>query len=139
MRPICLAITTTIFLGVFVAGLPLRGHAATLLTQENASRVASLRNLKIGKDGEVSGEVVNHSKQTLRDVQLQILYSWRWKDEFRPGTSDPGTAAHYVIDKEIPPGQSIPFRYKPSAPLPSRADGHFETTVTIAGFAEVFR
>lgn len=139
MRPICLVITTTVFLGLFVAGLPPQSNAATLLTQENASRVASLRNLKIGKDGEVSGEVVNHSKQTLRDVQLQILHSWRWKDEFRPGTNDPGTAAHYAIDKEIPPGQSVRFTYKPSAPLPSRTDGHFETTVIIAGYAEVFR
>ena len=139
MRPICLAITTTVFLGLLVTGLPPRGNAATLLTQENVSRVASLRNVTIGKSGEVSGEVVNHSKQTLRDVQLQILHSWRWKDEFRPGTDDPGAAAYYVIDKEISPGQGVRFTYKPSALLPSRTDGHFETTVTIAGFAEVFR
>jgi hypothetical protein len=51
-----------------------------------------LRTVKISQDGEVSGEVLNNSKQVLRDLEIEILYSWQWKNEFRPGKDDPGRA-----------------------------------------------
>jgi hypothetical protein len=82
--------------------------------------------------------VVNHSKQTLREVRLQTLYSWRWKNENRPGKDDPGRATYYLLDKEIPPGQTVRFGYKPSAPLAARDDGEFDISVKVAGFAQVF-
>ena len=88
--------------------------------------------------GEVSGELVNNSKQTLREVQLQILYSWRWNNEHHPGKNDPGTARYYVLNQEIPPGQTARFDYKPSPPLASREDGQFDISVKIVGFAQVF-
>jgi hypothetical protein len=120
-----------------------KGHAATaapvtLVAPEKAAQVVTLRNVTV-KNGEVSGEVVNNSKNPIRDVELQILYSWRWKDEFRPGKDDPGMAVYHVIDKETPPGQSMRFTYKPPKPLPSRNDGHFEISVSVAGFAQVVR
>lgn len=39
-------------------------------------RFVTLRNVSI-KNGEVSGEIVNNSRDTLRDVVLEIRYSWR--------------------------------------------------------------
>jgi hypothetical protein len=110
---------------------------ATLLTREEVGRVASLQNVASTEEGEVSGELVNHSKQTLREIRLQILYSWRWKNENHPGRDDPGRATYYVLDKEIPPGQTVQFNYKPSPPLASRDDGEFDISVKVAGFAQV--
>jgi hypothetical protein len=43
------------------------------------------------------------------------------------------------IDKEIPPGQSVPFNYKSSPPLPVRKDGYFEITAKVVGFTRVYR
>jgi hypothetical protein len=111
--------------------------AVTLLPPEKAGQIVAVRNVTIKDDGEVSGEVVNNSKTPIRDVELQILYSWRWKDEFHPGKDDPGMAVYHVIEKEIPPGQSVRFTYKPSKPLPKRDDGHFEFSVSVAGFAQI--
>ena len=98
-----------------------------------------LKNVKIGKDGEVSGELANTSKQTVRDVELQILYSWRWQDEFHPGKDDPGRAVYVTVDREIAPGQSAPFNYKPSPPVPSRKDGQFDIGVKVVGLTRVYR
>lgn len=112
--------------------------AATLLTADRAAQVVSLRNVTT-MDGEVTGEIVNHSKQTLREVQLQILYSWRWQDETHPGSDDPGRAAYHVVSNDIAPGQSARFDYKPSPPLPIRKDGSFEISVKVIGFAQVYQ
>jgi hypothetical protein len=115
-----------------------KSQRVNLLSREEVGRVASLQNVASTEEGEVSGELVNHSKQTLREVRLQILYSWRWKNEHRPGPDDPGRATYYVLDKEIPPGQTVRFNYKPSPPLPAREDGQFDISVKVAGFAQVF-
>jgi hypothetical protein len=117
---------------------PQKGTGATLLSQEDVGQVASLRNVMSSEGGEVSGEVVNNSKQTLRDLQLQIIYSWRWKDEYHPGKDDPGMALYHVLNREIPSGQTARFDYKPSPPLASREDGQFDTSVKVVGFAQVF-
>jgi hypothetical protein len=45
---------------------------------ERADEVIFLRNVAV-KNGEVSGELVNNSPHAVRDVELQILYSWRWE------------------------------------------------------------
>ena len=115
-----------------------RSQRVNLLSREDVGRVASLRNVMSTEEGEVSGEVVNHSKQTLREIRLQILYSWRWNNEYHPGKDDPGRATYYVLDKEIPPNQTVRFNYKPSPPLASREDGQFDISVKVAGFAQVF-
>ena len=139
MQPIFSAFAITAFLSLALAGLPPSAGAATLASPGEADRIVSLQDVTISESGEVTGEVVNHSRQTLRDVQLQILHSWRWKNEFRPGTDDPGRAVYYAVDEEIASGQSVRFTYKPSPPLPSRTDGYFENSVSIAGFAQVFQ
>ena len=121
-----------------VTPLPMTAFTATPQIAETADAVAMLRNVTV-KDGDVAGEVVNNSKSTLRDVQLRILYSWLWKNEFHPGKDGPGTAVFMTVDKEIPPGQSARFEYKPSPPLPARNDGHFDIGVKIVGFTQVYR
>ncbi len=112
--------------------------SATPQIADTADQVVSLRNVTV-KEDEVAGEVVNISQQTLRDVQLRILYSWRWKNEFHPGTDDPGRAVYQTIDREIAPGQSARFNYKPSPPLPARKDGYFDISVKVVGFTQVYR
>jgi hypothetical protein len=115
-----------------------KGASPTLRSQEEVGRIASVRNVVSTAEGEVSGEIANNSTQTLRDVQLQILYSWRWKNEYHPGKEDPGRASYYVLDREIPSGQTARFNYKPSPPFAARTDGEFDITVKVVGFAEVF-
>jgi hypothetical protein len=120
-----------------VTMLPRTATSAMLLTPERAAQVVSLRNVAIN-DGDVTGEIVNHSKQTMRAVQLQILYSWRWKNEWHPGKDDPGRAVYHNVDKVIPAGQSTRFDYKPSPPLPDRKDGFFDISVKIVGFEQIY-
>jgi hypothetical protein len=128
-------------LSMMALGLVIPPNTATSATPqiaEKADQVVTLRNVT-AKEDEVSGEVVNNSKQTLRSVQLQILYSWRWKNEMHPGTDDFGRAVYQTIDGEIAPGQSARFSYKTSPPLPVRKDGHFDITVKVVDFTQVYR
>jgi hypothetical protein len=124
-----------------VAGLiipPQTAISATPQIVDNADQVVILRNVT-AKEDEVAGEIVNNSKQTVRDVQLQILYSWRWNNEFHPGSDDPGRAFYQTIDTEIAPGQSARFNFKPSPPLPVRKDGRYDISVKVVGFTQVYR
>jgi len=121
---------------ISIATLPMAAIPATPRLAARADDVVFLRNVVV-KNGEVSGDVVNNSQHTVRDVELQILYSWRWKDEFRPGKDDPGRAVYVAIDKEIPPGQSAPFNHKPSPPLPARTDGEFDISVKVVEFTQI--
>jgi hypothetical protein len=116
-----------------------RGGTAALMLQEDVGRVVSLRAVTASEKGEIAGALVNNAAQTLRDVQLQIVYSWRWKNEFQPGKDDPGTARYFTLNQEISPGQTASFDYKPSPPLASRTDGEFDITVKVVGFAQVFQ
>ncbi|HEX7231553.1 MAG TPA: hypothetical protein VF452_14240 [Candidatus Binatia bacterium] len=117
--------------------LPTIVKPATLLAPDQAAQIVTVRNVT-EKDGTVKGELVNNSRQIVRDIELQILYSWRWKDEFHPGTDDPGRAVYLTINKELPPGQSVAFEHKPSPPLPSRKDGYFDVSVKVVGFSQVY-
>lgn len=132
------ALIVSIVLSVGLVILPETATSATPQIADTADQVVSLKNVT-AKEDEVAGEVVNISQQTLRDVQLRILYSWRWSNEFHPGTDDPGRAVYQTIDREIPPGQSARFSYKPSPPFPTRKDGYFEITVKVVGFTQVYR
>jgi len=114
-----------------------KGPGPALRTPEAADRFASLRHVTSTAEGEVSGETANTSNHTVRHARLQILYSWRWKNETRPGKDDPGTVNYHSLNQEIPPGKTTRFNYKPSPPLPSRTDGQFDITVKIIGFEEI--
>jgi len=124
--------------GAFVAALPLKTtEAAILLSADTAAEIVSVRGVTV-REGDVSGDLINKSRGLVRDVQLQITYRWLWNDEFHPGKDDPGRTVYYTVEKEIPPGQSIGFAYKPSPPLAARTDGVFITTVSVAGYSQVW-
>jgi tRNA A58 N-methylase Trm61 len=108
-----------------------------VVADDEVGRIVMLRNVSI-QNGDVSGEIVNNSSDTLRDVVLEIRYSWRWADEFHPGKDDPGQTVYYTAAKEIPPRGSARFDYKPSPPLPIRRDGSFVIDVKVAGFERVY-
>ena len=99
-------------------------------------RIAVVEKLAV-QEGNVSGEVLNKSSYLLRDVQLSVRYTWLWDDEKKPGKTDPGTSTFYTLSREIAPGGRLPFTFKPAPPLPILSGGHFETSVSIAGFVEV--
>jgi hypothetical protein len=111
-------------------------HAQMVRERGGITKVLTLDKITIA-DGRVSGDVINHSAHTMRDVQLFIRYTWLWDNETKPGTNDPGTSAYYTLPKEIAAGESLPFTFKPSPPLATMPGGHFETSVAIAGFTEV--
>jgi len=77
------------------------------------------------------------SPRRLRDVQLQIRRIWHWNNDFRPGQNPPGYADYYTVKEEIAPGGTSRFSYTLPSESPSRPDGHFETTVTAAGFTAI--
>ncbi|HEY2918947.1 MAG TPA: hypothetical protein VGK77_08140 [Candidatus Binatia bacterium] len=137
MNRLCSSLGVAIIAALTLASLLMPAKAATLIPADQAAQIVTVRNVT-EKDREVAGELVNNSKQTLRDIELQILYSWRWKDEFHPGTDDPGRAVYLTVNKELPPGQSVQFEYKPSPPLPARQDGYFDVSVKVVGFAQIY-
>jgi hypothetical protein len=129
-------------LGLFVlAGLSLDYHptlrAQTIRDREATARIVSVERVSVS-DGSVSGEVINQSKNTLRDVQLLIRYIWLWDNETKPGRNDPSISFYYNLPGEIPPGGRASFTFKPAQPVAKVSGGHFETSASIAGFAEVF-
>jgi hypothetical protein len=126
----------TIWLAVVVLAWISPARSQTFRSREEIERVLIIDKVSI-KDGVVSGEVHNRSPHVVREVQLFIRYTWLWDDEFKPGKADPGTSTYFTLQKEIPAGGRLPFTYTPSPPLPKVAGGHFETSASITGFAEV--
>ena len=110
--------------------------AQTIRDREQTGRIVSVEKVSV-TDGSVAGEVINHSKNTLRDVQLLIRYIWLWDNETKP-RNDPSVSDYYNLPGEIPAGGRAPFTFKPSQPLAKASGGHFETSASIAGFSEVF-
>ena len=108
----------------------------TVRERAEIAAVLAIEKLSV-QEGVVSGEIYNRSSHTIRDVQLFIRHTWLWGEEFKPGKDDPGTAIYFTLPREIPPGGRLPFTYSPSPPLPKASGGRFETTVAIAGYAEV--
>lgn len=115
---------------------PRPGVSQDVLPGDQAPQMVTVHNVGV-EDGVVSGELVNSSKWPLSEVQLLIRYVWHWRKEFKPGEDTEGRAVYYTVEKKIPPGGKVDFTYRPAPPLPSRPDGYFETTVTVAGFAEI--
>jgi hypothetical protein len=57
----------------------------------------------------------------------------------KPGEDSPGRVDYYTVRSELPPAGEVELKYRPEPPLPDRADGHFETTVEVAGWTETGR
>jgi hypothetical protein len=121
-----------------IAATAEKSVVVTPVTPGDVSRIATLRNVSI-KNGAVSGEIVNNSSETLRNVVVEIRYTWLWADERHPGQNDPGRIVFYTAAMEIPPKGSARFEYKPSPPLPARRDGSFLIEAKIAEFERVYR
>jgi hypothetical protein len=133
--------TRTIFvsllLGVLLTLSPKPSFAQNVASQEQAGSVLTIDKVTV-QDGTVTGEIRNKSKNTVRDVQLFIRYTWLWANERHPGKDDPSVAFYPTMAGEIAPGGSMPFKFTPSPPLPKRSGGKFEgPSVSIAGFTQV--
>lgn len=112
------------------------GLAQQVRSREDLSRILTIENVSIA-DGSVSGAIYNRLPHAVRDVQLFIRHTWLWDNETKPGKDDPGTSVYQTLSGEIPPGGHLPFKYRPSPPLPQKAGGRFETTVAVAGYSEI--
>jgi hypothetical protein len=120
-----------------VAGFAVSASAQELTTQMEMARTADVQNAAMQPGGAVAGMIVNHSDRTLRNVKLEIDYAWIWRNDFKPGTDNPGRTVYYTVPGEIAPHGQMSFSYEPSPPLPSRHDGHFVPTARIVGFTMI--
>jgi hypothetical protein len=124
------------YFGLVILAMVQTALSQTAKSSAEIEPIAIIEKLTV-RDGMVSGEVVNRSANRLRDVQLFVRYTWLWDDEMKPGTIDPVTSTFYTLTNEKIPAGRLPFTFTPSPPLPKVAGGHFETSVTIAGFSQV--
>ena len=128
----------SLLLGLILALWPKPSSLQTVLSQQQAGSVLAIEKVAAQPDGTVTGEIRNNSKNTVRDVQLFIRYTFLWKNEFHPGKESPSAAFYPTISGEIAPGGSLPFKFTPNPPLAKRTDGRFEApSVSIAGFTQV--
>ncbi|HXV78838.1 MAG TPA: hypothetical protein VEG60_03060 [Candidatus Binatia bacterium] len=134
--------TRVLILVSFLLGLalwPKLSFSQTVLSHQQASSVVSVDRVAV-QDGTVTGEIQNRSKNTVRDIQLFIRYTFLWKNEYRPGKESPSAVFYPTVSAEIPPGKSLPFKFTPSPPLPKRTDGTFAPpSVSVAGFTEIIQ
>ena len=127
----------SLLLGLILAPWPKPSFSQSVASQEQAGSVLAIDKVMV-QDGTVAGEIRNKSKNTVRDVQLFIRYTWLWANEFRPGKDNPSEAFYQTVAGEIAPGGSLPFKFTPSSPLPKRSGGKFaQPTVSVAGFTQV--
>jgi hypothetical protein len=133
-------IFVSLLLGLVLALWPKASLSQTVLSQQQAGSVLAIEKLGVQGDGTVTGEIRNNSKNTVRDVQLFIRYTFLWKNEFHPGKESPSAAFYPTISGEVAPGGSLPFKFTPTPPLPKRTDGRFEApSVSVAGFTQVIQ
>jgi hypothetical protein len=132
-----LAIFFSLLIGVVLGFGPKALWSQTVLSQQQAGSALVIEKVAV-QDGTVMGEIRNQSKNTVRDVQLFIRYTFLWKDEFHPGKESPSAVFYTTISGEIAPGKSLPFKFTPSPPLPKRSDGRFvPPSVSVAGFTAI--
>ncbi len=110
--------------------------AERVTNNREVTETVTLENVAI-HEGDVSGTLVNHSRYALRGIKVLIRHAWLWRDEQHPGIDNPARAMYYVHPTDLPSGEKVAFSYRPSPPLPARADGRFKTTAEIVSFEEV--
>lgn len=121
-----------------VSIVPAFSIAEIVMSPEQALQSIRLLNVTVQNEI-VSGEIVNTSPWPLRDVELLVQHRWHWMNEFRPGEDNPGIAVFHKVEREIPPGGSVPFTYRRPSPLPTPTGGQFETVVSVAAFEQIMR
>lgn len=123
-------------LGLTVVSRAASAAPQTIVSGDEAARAVVVTGAKMEK-GELSGTLVNRSPRPIRDVELLVNHVWLWQNERHPGEDNPGRSDYYTVHREIPPNGSVTFTYRPTPPLPQRADGRFDTSVQIVGLVEV--
>jgi hypothetical protein len=121
-----------------VLSLTLHGvtaRAEVVTTSSDAAQTIIVKDLTV-QDDSVSGTIVNKSSASVRGVELLLRQVWHWKDEFHPGTDNPGRTLPLTLSGDVAPQASAPFTF-PIPPLAQRADGHFVTTMEVTRFSEV--
>lgn len=111
-------------------------QAQTILDSNDAAKAVELRNIQFSNNV-ITGEVINKSPHVVRNVEILLQYHWLWKNEMRPEDDSPGRSFPVTLERDLLPGQSVSFAFKPEPPLPSRTDGQYMPEVSLAGFAVV--
>ena len=124
-----LTVFVSLLLGFILSFWPKPSFSQTVLSQQQAGSVLGIEKVAAQADGTVTGEIRNNSKNTVRDVQLFIRYTFLWKNEYHPGKESPSAAFYPTISGDIAPGGSLPFKFTPTPPLPKRTDGRFRNAV----------
>jgi hypothetical protein len=133
-------IFVSLLLGLILALWPKPSFSQNVASQEQAGSVLTIDKVAAQTDGTIAGEIHNMSKNTVRDVQLFIRYTWLWANERHPGKESPSEAFYPTMSGDIPSGGSMPFKFTPSPPLPKRSGGKFaQPTVSVAGFTQVIQ
>lgn len=99
----------------------------------------AVRDVHVGGDDVVSGELVNRTSQEIRDVRVLVRRPWLWNVERHPGDDSPGQAAYETIAGPVPAGGTLPFRLRPTTPLPERPDGRYDASIEVVGFTSIGR
>ena len=109
-----LALFVSLLFGFILSFWPKSSFSQTVLSQQQAGSILAIEKVSAQGDGTVTGEIRNQSKNTVRDPQLFIRYTFLWKNEFHPGKESPSQAFYTTISGEIAPGGSLPFKFTPS-------------------------
>jgi cation transporter-like permease len=67
----------TLLVGTIMLAGPLTAWPQNVRDREEIVRILTVEKITVA-DGVISGEVLNRSANTLRDVQLFICYTWLW-------------------------------------------------------------
>ena len=106
------------------------------LTPDQAKTMVLVHDVKVDEKG-ISGKVTNSLLHPIRDIDLLLKYIWRWNDEFHPADNAPGNISVVTLKEQLAPGQTLDFAYAGPPPDAKRADGRFETEISVAGFTVV--
>jgi len=123
-------------IGLSVFPIAATAHGQTVLDANEATRTVEVRNVNVSENV-ITGEVVNRSPHLLQNVELLLQFHWLWKNERHPQDNSLGRSVFLMLDRNIRPGESAAFTFKPDPPLPARSDGHYMAEVSLAGFAVV--
>ena len=135
-KPLDKIMTVVLVIAFWPALAGAQSVASHVASHDEVSNAITVQNT-MAIDGVISGEIVNRSRHRMRDVTVLVQYHWLWNDEFNPGDNPPGKAIYVMLDREIPPKETVSFTYNPENPLRFNKDGYFMNEVSIAGFTVV--
>ena len=108
----------------------------SLVGSGELGQTLSVEELKLEGD-QVTGILVNRTEKVARDVRLQVIFSWLWKNEKHPGDNDPSFVVTEIPTAEVPPHGTLPFRYTYPSVVTARSDGEFMMDARVLGYSAV--